>query len=114
MSVKLLSSLASNKSNVEDPVKGSIAKPVVVGGTTVVPEGTPISGSVTEVAESGRVKGRASIGLRFDRLALGSEMHKIQTATVTREAAADPPISKRPAMSTGKVGAIAHMSANRP
>jgi len=106
MSVKLLSSLASNKSNVEDPVKGSIAKPVVVGGTTVVPEGTPISGSVTEVAESGRVKGRASIGLRFDRLALGSEMHKIQTATVTREAAADTKSDvKKGAVGTG-LGAV--------
>jgi hypothetical protein len=106
LAVTLLSNLASNNSQVEDPVKGSIANPVVVGGTTVIPEGTPISGSVTAVAESGRVKGRASIGLRFDRLTLGSEAHKIQTAAVTREAAADTKSDvKKGAVGTG-LGAV--------
>jgi hypothetical protein len=106
LSVKLLSNLASDESKVEDPVKGSIAKPVVVGGMTVLSEGTPVSGSVTNVAESGRVKGRASVGFRFDRLTLGSESHKMQTAKVTREAAADTKSDvKKGAVGTG-LGAV--------
>jgi hypothetical protein len=101
LNVKLLSNLASNTSHIEDAVKGSITRPVVVDGTTALPDGTSISGSVTQVSESGRVKGRASIGFKFDRLSVGSETHRIQTATVTREAAAD----KKSDVKKGGIGA---------
>jgi hypothetical protein len=83
LSVTVLSTLASNTSIVEDVVKGALAKPVVVAGTTAMPEGTEIRGSVIEVKESGRVKGKASIAFRFDRVAIGDETHRIQTARVT-------------------------------
>jgi hypothetical protein len=89
ISVKVLNSLASNTSKVEDPVKGSVARPIVVSGATAVPEGAQISGSVIEAKESGRVKGRASIAFRFDRLVVGDETYRIRTAQVAREAAQD-------------------------
>lgn len=89
LSVTVLSTLASNTSKVEDPVKGSLAKAVTVSGTTALPAGTPLSGSVVEANESGRVKGRASLAFRFDRLVIGGEPMRIQTASVRREAAAD-------------------------
>jgi hypothetical protein len=88
-SVTVLSTLASNKSQVEDPVKGSIAKAVTISGATALPAGTQILGSVTEAAESGRVKGKASVAFKFDRLVIDGETVRIQTATVRREAAAD-------------------------
>ena len=68
LSVKVLSTLASNTSKVEDPVRGALANAVVVSGGTAVPEGAEISGLVTDVKESGRVKGKASIGFRFNRI----------------------------------------------
>jgi hypothetical protein len=86
-SVKVLSTLASNTSKVEDPVKGSFAQPVVVSGETAIPAGSEISGSITDVKESGRVKGRASIAFRFDRCVLRGETVRIHMASVTREAA---------------------------
>lgn len=86
LSVKVLSTLASNKSQVEDPVSGALAKAVVVSGMTVVPEGAELSGVVTDAKESGRVKGRASIGFRFNRIVVDGEPHSIQTARVIREA----------------------------
>jgi hypothetical protein len=89
ISVKLLNSLASNTSKVEDPVKGSIARAVVVSGVTVVPAGASITGSVVQAKESGRVKGRAALAFRFDRLIVGDETMRIRTASVAREAAAD-------------------------
>lgn len=85
----LLTTLASNKSSVEDPVKGSIARPVVISGTTALPKGTPLSGSVVDAKESGRVKGRAYVTFRFDRLVVDGETHRIQTADVKQEAAAN-------------------------
>lgn len=89
LSVTILSTLASDKSKAEDPVKGSIAKAVTISGETALPVGTQILGSVTEAAESGRVKGKASVAFRFDRLVVDGETVRVQTATVHREAAAD-------------------------
>ena len=89
LSVTLLTAVASNKSKVEDPIKGSIAKAVTISGVTALPAGTQILGSVTEAEESGRVKGKASVAFRFDRLVVDGETVRVQTAAVEREAAAD-------------------------
>jgi len=86
LSVKLTNAVASDSSKAEDPVRGTLAKPVVVDGATVVPSGSSITGSVLEAKESGRVKGLASIAIRFDRLKVGSETHEIRTARIAREA----------------------------
>ena len=86
LSVTLLSTLASNTSKVEDPVRGSLAEAVVVSGQTVLPKGAELSGSVTDVKQSGRVKGKAVLAFHFDRLSARKETHRIQTAPVTIEA----------------------------
>ena len=71
--VKLESSLASNTSRVEDAVEGTLAEPVVVDGTTIFPAGTRVRGEVTSAEPSGKVKGRASLGLRFGTIALDDQ-----------------------------------------
>ena len=101
LSVTLLSTVASNESKVEDPIKGSIAKDVTISGVTALPVGTQILGSVTEAAEAGRVKGKASVAFRFDRLVVNGETVRVQTANVEREAAAD----KKSDVKKGALGA---------
>src|SRR6188472_2357832 len=86
LSVTLLSTLGSNTSKVEDPVRGSLAEAVVMSGQTVLPKGAELSGSVTDVKQSGRVKGKAVLAFHFDRLSARKETHRIQTAPVTIEA----------------------------
>jgi hypothetical protein len=86
LSVKLTNAVASDRSKAEDPVRGTLAKPVVVDGATVVPSGSSITGSVLEAKESGRVKGLASIAIGFDRLKVGSETREIRTTRIAREA----------------------------
>jgi hypothetical protein len=78
-----LSTLASNTSQVEDPVRGALAEPVLIGGRTALPTGTEISGTVTDAKASARVKGKATLAFRFDRLLFDGEPHRIQTAKVT-------------------------------
>jgi hypothetical protein len=87
LSVTVLSHLGSATSNVEDAVKGALAKPVVISGLTALPQNTQITGVVTDAKTSGRVKGKASLALRFDRLSVRGETHQVHTARVILGAA---------------------------
>jgi len=86
VSLTLVTPLASDTSTVEDEVRASLAKPIVVGGVAVVPAGAKVVGSVVEAKRSGRVKGRASLSFRFERLLVGAESYDIETALVSKEA----------------------------
>ena len=79
----MLSTLGSKTSQIEDPVRGALAEPVVVSGHTALPKGTEITGTVTDAKESGRVKGKALIAFRFERVRFDGENYPIQTARVT-------------------------------
>jgi hypothetical protein len=88
LNVKLQTPLASDTSKAEDKVRATLSKPLVIDGTTAVPAGAEVTGSVLEAHESGRVKGRASIALRFERLHAWKDVYDIRTARISREAAA--------------------------
>jgi hypothetical protein len=88
LTIALTTPVASDSSTVEDAVAGTLAKPIVVSGSTVVPEGAEVTGAVLEANRSGRVKGLASVAFRFNRLVVRGETHEIRTARIRREAAA--------------------------
>ncbi len=88
LSVTLETALASNTSQVEDLVEGRLARAVVVSHTTVLPAGARVTGSVVDAKQSGRVKGRALIAVRFNRIVANGERYQIQTARISRQAAA--------------------------
>jgi hypothetical protein len=71
-------------------VGGELVEPVVVEGVTVVPAGAVVSGVVTSAEPAGKVKGRASLSIRFDRLSAGGESYPLdarfaRTAEATKE-----------------------------
>jgi hypothetical protein len=78
--------VASDTSRIESPVHAHLRRPLVVDGVTVLPAGTPISGYVTDVARSGRVKGRARVAFRFNTLSDDGERYRIETSRVVRQA----------------------------
>jgi hypothetical protein len=84
----LKSSVASDTSKVEDSVRATLRQSVVVDGQTVLPAGTELAGTVTDVERSGRVKGRARIAYRFSSLRHDSERYDITTATIAHQAQA--------------------------
>jgi hypothetical protein len=88
LSVTLGTSVASDTSKVEDPVRATLRAPVSVDGLEAIPAGTAVLGNVTSAVHSAKVKGLASIGIRFHTLDLPSNggRHDIRTATITREA----------------------------
>jgi len=98
LQVTLATTVASDTSKVEDTVRGTLARPIVVDDTTVAPSGAELVGSVLDARQSGRVKGRASIAFSFNRLRVGDETHHIRTSRIAREAA---PTKKKDAEKVG-------------
>ena len=72
LDVTLNTALASDTSRVEERVNGTVASPVVIDGTTVIPSGAALSGHVTHVDDSDKIKGRAELSFRFTRLRTGA------------------------------------------
>ena len=78
--------VSSRSSHVEQPVQATLARAIVIDGTTVVPAGSAVSGYVSQADRSGRVKGRARIGVRFSTLRVDGTRYRVQTASINRVA----------------------------
>jgi len=84
----LKSAVSSDASQVEDTVRASLRQTVSVEGQPVLPAGTELVGTVTDVERSGRVKGRAHVAYRFNSLRHDSERYDIATAQISHQARA--------------------------
>ncbi len=87
LSIELRSALASDTSQVEDPVRGVLRQAVSVDGAEALPAGTAVGGSVTEALRAAKVKGRARLALRFTSITLDDAEQPIATDRIAREAA---------------------------
>jgi hypothetical protein len=87
--IGLETTVASNTSHAEEPVHAHLARAVVVRGLTALPEGSRVSGVVLDAKQSGRVKGRAHVALRFDSVVPRGEdeRYAMRSAAVDRTAA---------------------------
>jgi hypothetical protein len=88
LSLTLENALSSDNSKPEDPVRARLSQAIVVDGTTIVPAGAEVSGTVLEARQSGKVKGRASLAFRFNQLRSAGRTHDIRTARISRAARA--------------------------
>lgn len=86
--LRLQSAVASDSSKVEDTVRAELRQAVSIGGNAVLPTGTEVVGTVTDVQRSGRVKGRARIAYRFNSLRAAGERYDIKTTPLSHQAAA--------------------------
>lgn len=80
LEARLDTAVASDASSVEQPIQATLTNPLVADGVTVAPAGSTLLGAVTAVRESGRVRGRAELGLRFTRLRTDAVTYDIGTA----------------------------------
>jgi hypothetical protein len=94
LGVRLNTSVASNASRVEDPVEATLISPVTIGDSVVVPTGSLLKGYVSSARRSGKVKGRASLGLRFGTLTargqaypIAAQISRVAPATKAQDAA---------------------------
>jgi hypothetical protein len=97
--IVLDTTVSSTSSRVEQSVEAHLSQPLVLHGQTVLPQGTRVNGVVTDATESGRVKGRAHVAVRFDTLsARGDERYRINAPAIGRTAEAT---KKKDAMEIG-------------
>ena len=84
--LELLTSLSSETTTVESPVRARLKQAISVDGYSVLPVGTELTGTVTEVAEAGRVKGRARVTFVLDRATVAGARETLRTDPITFEA----------------------------
>jgi hypothetical protein len=66
----LINSLNTKRSAEGDRVYLQTSFPIMIGGRIIIPRGSYVAGTVTEVKRPGKVKGKGEIYLRFDSLTL--------------------------------------------
>jgi len=66
----LINSLNTKRSAEGDRVYLQTSFPIIIGGHIIIPKGSYVAGTVTEVKRPGKVKGKGEIYLRFDSLTL--------------------------------------------
>src|SRR5580692_5682498 len=66
----LISSVSSKSSSAGDRIYLETAFPIVNGNHIVIPTGSYVTGTVTEVKRPGKVKGRGELSVRFDSITL--------------------------------------------
>jgi glycine zipper 2TM protein len=71
LDVELLDDASSDGSQVGQAVRAKVVKPVALDGLTVVPEGSIVSGVVTEAIPLKKIGGAASLGIKFSSLEAG-------------------------------------------
>jgi hypothetical protein len=68
--VELLNKLSTKNIKEGDRVYARTSVPVTVGNTIVIPVGTNVQGKIKDATRAGRVKGKASLTLAFERMIL--------------------------------------------
>jgi hypothetical protein len=83
--LELTTALSSETAQVETPVRARLRNAILVNGYTAIPAGTVFNGTVTDVAEAGRVKGRSHLAFRFNEAQIHGVRERLQTNPVAFE-----------------------------
>ena len=83
--VRIDETIDTKRTRAGDQFRASLTEPVVLGGKTVVPKGTPFVGHVTESEASGRMEGRAVLALTLDSFEMAGKDYHVKTGSIDRE-----------------------------
>jgi len=67
-----------------DSFSATLSRPVERDGRVLIPAGTVFHGHVTSASASGRLKGRAQLGLALDSFRLNGRQYRVTTTSVDR------------------------------
>lgn len=75
--------VASDKNQSGDNFEATVAEAVMVDGATAIPKGARVAGTLTEVKESGRLKGVASLKLVLNQVEVEGKSYDLSTGTLS-------------------------------
>lgn len=81
--LELRASLSSRTARVGQRIYCDTVYPIVVNNRVIIPAGSYVKGTITQVVRPGRVKGKAQMGLRFDSITLPSGITHGISATLS-------------------------------
>ncbi len=84
LQVRLQQTVATDTHSPGDRFTGSLDAPVSVNGEAVLPAGSRVHGILTSASSSGRVKGRAVLGLAVDSIEWAGKTFPLQTNAYVR------------------------------
>lgn len=79
----LVNSVSTKNSRVGDRVYLQTSFPIAVNNRIVIPEGSYVTGTITQVKRPGRIKGKGELYLRFDTLMLRNGVQRNFRGTVS-------------------------------
>ncbi len=82
--VTLDQAVTSNQNRPGDHFEATVARPVVIDGKTVIPQGARAEGLVVDAKHSGRLKGRARLQLALQSVAVNGQTYDIRTTASPR------------------------------
>lgn len=74
--LSMINSVSTKQAQVGDRIYLETAFPVLSGSKIVIPQGSWVTGTVTEVKRPGRVKGKGELQVRFDSLTLPNGVNR--------------------------------------
>lgn len=81
--VRLEQGISTAKNSPGDAFTASLNAPLIVNDKLVAPAGSKVTGQLTQVRESGRVKGRASLTMELRELTVGDDTFDLATRPLT-------------------------------
>lgn len=84
--VRLQDPLDSGVNQTGDTFRAILDSDIEVGGKTVAPRGSLLQGKLSNVVKSGRVEGRAAMGLQLVSIQIADQTYPIQTGILSFEA----------------------------
>ena len=80
--IRLDTTITSKTNKPGDTFAGVVKEPVVSGGTTVVPEGSIVSGHIAFIKPAGRIKGKALMRIVLDSVTTPEEKKYLLSSTL--------------------------------
>ncbi|RPJ60334.1 MAG: hypothetical protein EHM23_10780 [Acidobacteria bacterium] len=86
LDVRLDDTLSSATNQVGDAFEAILDRDLIVDGQMLAPKGSRVTGKVTDVAGSGKVKGLAHMTLALSAIRVGEDRYPVSTGTVSVQA----------------------------
>ena len=85
--VRLAQAIDTSRNRAGDRFTATLDEPIEVDGRKVVPKGASFTGHVTTSAPSGRLKGRAVLGLTLDSMEWNGKSYRVESTSASRVSA---------------------------